>query len=93
MSCILYSTVLSKVEKEMMTSPRPEVKPIYIISDGTGGTAEKMSKEPFSKEPSFQGIWYMFQIYPDIINAELAQDVFVKQPKKACIGCIYIGTS
>ena len=59
----------------MFNMPRPEVKPIFIISDGTGETAEKMVRAVLRQ---FSGYLVHVQIYPNIINAELAQDVFTE---------------
>jgi len=59
----------------MFNMPRPKVKPIFIISDGTGETAEKMVRAVLRQ---FSGYLVHVQIYPNIINAELAQDVFVE---------------
>ena len=59
--------------------PRPEVKPIFIISDGTGETAEKMVRAVLRQ---FSGYLVHVQVFPNIINVELAQEVFVEATKK-----------
>ena len=59
--------------------PRPEVKPIFIISDGTGETAEKMVRAVLRQ---FSGYLVHVHVFPNIINVELAQEVFVEATKK-----------
>ena len=63
----------------MFNMPRPEVKPIFILSDGTGETAEKMVRAVLRQ---FSGYLVHVQIYPNIINADLAQDVFTEAKEK-----------